>query len=75
MRLAAEARRKAGSQRWSPNGSASPWPIFTAKRFRLSARHRSERLNTRGSRLQHSAVTGSLNATITAEAGAKQQSP
>jgi hypothetical protein len=75
MTIADDARRKAGSQRWSPTGNASLWPIIAARRYRLPSQSRLEQLCTGRGRLHQCIVTGSLHATTVVEAGAKLQSP
>ena len=75
MTMADGARRKAGSQRWSPTGNASPWPIMAVKRSRLLSTWRLKRPDADLDRLLNCAITGSPSATSAVEAGANPQSP
>lgn len=75
MTIADDARRKAGSQRWSPTGNASPWPIIAVKRSRLPSKWRLKRPDANLGRLLNYAATASPSATSAVEAGANPQSP
>jgi len=75
MTITDGARRKAGSQRWSPTGDASPWPIIVFKRSRLPSKWRLKRPDAILDRLLNYAITGWLPDTGSIVARANPQSP